>query len=124
MEEKNSKNSALIDFMKKQSTKKNEITQKEKYSFEKTRYEKKEEEDKEKLSEDLKKAKNESNAKLQNRDNSAMIIRLIIESSTKYVLMILILIGIAFLAVEAVPAALSFLHGLFSKVLFSDIKAR
>ena len=124
MKEKNSKNSQLIDFMKKQSLKKDDIAQKEKYSFEKTRYEKKEEEDKEKLDEDLKKAKNESNAKLQNRDNSAMIIKLILESSTKYVLMILILIGVAFLLVEAIPAAFSFLHQFLSKLLLSDIKGR
>ena len=56
------------------------------------------------------------------QDKSRMIMKLIVESSAKYFLMLVILVGVAFLLVEAVPMIAKFFHGLVAKMLFSAIK--
>lgn len=117
---KNTKNT-LVDFMKKQAELKiggqNSGKRSAESQLKKIR-EDKQEEEKEALNE----AKKESKAKAANINNSRMIMKLIVESSTKYVLMILILIGAVFLLVEAVPMIFKFFHGFLSKMLLGNVK--
>lgn len=67
--------------------------------------------------EKLEQAKKESKAKSATQNNFRMIIKLFIENFSKYILLIILLIGSAFAIINLTPKLFGLIHILFIKLL-------
>jgi len=117
---------SLENFMKKQASAKTFKTKDNKKSIaaaknsdQQSKSEENSEANEEEINEEeqLEEAKKESRGKATNRDQTAMIKRMIMENIVKYVLLISLLIMFTIGIIKGAPAFFEMLHGLFFKVL-------
>lgn len=71
--------------------------------------------------EQLEEAKKLSSSKASQRNQTEMVKRLIIENVTKYVVIILVMLILAFSIIKSGPAIVQFFDGLISKIIFGAI---
>jgi Fe2+ transport system protein B len=120
-------NDQLSAFMKKQisekSTKKTLATQKPSLISSQTQKKDNKTEPDSEMSEEeqLEEAKKLSSSKASQRNQTEMVKRLIIENVTKYVVIILVMMILAFSIIKSGPAIVQFFDGLISKIIFGAI---
>ncbi len=116
----------LISFMKKQMTKKVDTSSKNStlQQVKKGAAKKNQEGDGEEMTEEEKveEAKKESRGKSASQDNSEMYKKLFIETITRYVLIIALLVGSMIVLIKILPAAAAMINGLLTKILLGSIK--